>query len=65
LWIEAADRHVLFVANLAPRRFEVSLPAGHGPWHDASGAGQPPGPCPDDRIVLGPCAIARLEAPRR
>jgi hypothetical protein len=72
LWIEAAAHDVLFVANLAPRPFEVTLPAGHGPWVPM-GLGQgvgasvpPPGPDPvEDRIVLGPCAIARLGAPRR
>jgi hypothetical protein len=72
LWIEAAAHDVLFVANLAPRAFAVTLPEGHGPWVSV-GSGQGVGtgvplPRPDageDRIVLGPCAIARLEAPRR
>jgi hypothetical protein len=83
LWLEADDRDVLFVANLAPRAFEVTLPAGHGPWHarildarttfadDLSLVGMGPGQRPDpggtvgDRLALGPCAIAWLEAPRR
>jgi D-apionolactonase len=68
LWLEHGTHDVLFVANLAPRSCEVTLPPGYGPWHarvldtgrtfasDAGGI--------LNRLTLGPCAIAWLEAPR-
>jgi len=68
LGLEHGTHDVLFVANLAPRPCEVTLPPGYGPWHarlldtertfasDAGGV--------LNRLTLGPCAIAWLEAPR-
>ncbi len=78
--LDAGDRDVMFVANLAPRPCELRLPADPAPWTiwqldaetrraalaggsalvDPGLAGASSG-----SLALGPCAIARLESPRR
>ncbi len=67
LWIEADGRAVLFVANLAARACEVTLPAGHSTWQarilDAETTFADDARSVGNRLALGPCAIAWLEAP--
>ena len=78
--LEAGAGRTLLVANLAPRPCEVTLPGDGHPWTtwlldaDTPFASQaaPLGlidpalaTIASRRIALGPCAIARLEAPRR
>jgi hypothetical protein len=78
--LECADRDVLFVANLAPRTCDLALPASPDAWTTwrldaetprsalAGGAALVDSALADTtsgRLVLGPCAIARLEALRR
>jgi len=77
--LEHGDRRTLFVANLAPRACTLSLPSAQDPWTtwilDADtpldrGAAtalidRDAGIVASGRLALGPCAIARLEGPRR
>ncbi len=77
--IERAGRVALLVANLAPRACRMALPPAPGPWMtwrldgDTPDAVRAAGTALVDprvadtttgRLVLGPCAIARLEAAR-
>jgi hypothetical protein len=76
---ERAGRAVLFVANLAPRTCQVALPGSSASWTtwrldaDTPASARAAGTALVDprlaeattaRLVLGPCAIARLEASR-
>jgi hypothetical protein len=78
--LELAGRDVLFVANLAPRTCQVALPSapdGWTPWRldaetpqaalDGGAALVDPGLAgpTTGQLVLGPCAIARLEGAAR
>jgi hypothetical protein len=78
--IDAGDREVLFIANLAPRPCELALPPQSGTWTtwllDAdtppatlAGAAALVDPrlatASTDRLTLGPCAIVRMDAARR
>jgi hypothetical protein len=63
---ETADGDVLLVANLAPRPSELRLPSPPGGWTTRSlDGGSTTATVTADRLVLGPCALARLDAARR